>query len=71
MRSYGGGGRFRLPDAGELIGILLLAIIAVWGAWFGVQSLITLWWPINVVYLLAGAAVAIVSAAVARALLTR
>lgn len=67
----GYGGRRRLPDAGELIGIALLAVIGVWGLWFGVQSLVTLWWPINVAYLLAGALVAGVSAAVAVAMLNR
>jgi hypothetical protein len=69
MRGYGG--RRGLPDAGELIGIVVLAVIGVWGAWFGVQALITLWWPINAVYALAGAVVAFISAAVARALLNR
>jgi hypothetical protein len=68
---YGGPRRGALPDAGELLGVLLLAVIAIWGAWFGVQSMLTLWWPINVGYLLAGIAVAAVSAAVARALLSR
>jgi hypothetical protein len=63
--------RFRRPDLGEFVGVALLAVIAVWGVWFGVQSLVTLFWPINVVYLLAGAAVAGISAAVARALLNR
>jgi hypothetical protein len=69
MRGYGG--RRGLPDAGELIGIVVLAVIGVWGAWFGVQALLTLWWPINAVYALAGAVVAFISAAVARALLNR
>jgi hypothetical protein len=67
----GYGGRRGLPDAGELIGIVVLAVIGVWGAWFGVQAVITLWWPINAVYALAGAVVAFISAAVARALLNR
>jgi hypothetical protein len=67
----GYGGRRRWPDTGELIGIVMLAVIGVWGVWFGVQSLITLWWPINVAYLVAGALVAGISAAVARAMLTR
>jgi hypothetical protein len=58
-------------DLGELTSLVLLAVIALWGVWFGVQSLLTLWWPVNVAYLLAGLAVAGVSAAVARALLTR
>jgi hypothetical protein len=69
MRGYGG--RRGLPDAGELIGVVVLVVIGVWGAWFGVQALITLWWPINAVYALAGAVVAFISAAVARALLNR
>ena len=46
-------------------------MIAIWGIWFGVQSLLTLWWPINAAYLLAGLLVALVCAGVARALLTR
>jgi hypothetical protein len=65
------GGRRRLPDAGEAIGIVLLAVIGLWGVWFGVQSLMTLWWPINAAYLVAGALVAGISAAVARAMLNR
>jgi Ca2+/Na+ antiporter len=69
MRGYGG--RRRLPDAGELVGIVLLLVMGVWGAWFGVQSLITLWWPINIAYFIAGALVAAISAAVARAMLNR
>ncbi len=69
MRGYGG--RRRLPDAGELVGIVLLLVMGVWGAWFGVQSLITLWWPINIAYFAAGALVAAISAAVARAMLNR
>jgi hypothetical protein len=69
MRGYGG--RKRLPDAGELVGIVLLAVMALWGLWFGLQSLLTLFWPINVLYALAGAIVAVISAAVARALLNR
>ncbi len=56
---------------GELVGIALLGVIGLWGAWFGVQSLITLWWPINVGYFAAGSIVAVVSAGVARALLNR
>jgi hypothetical protein len=64
-------GRKRLPDVGEAIGLVLLALIGLWGVWFGVQSLITLWWPINVAYLLAGALVAGISAAVGRAMLNR
>ena len=58
-------------DAGELVSLILLAIIALWGLWFGVQSMLTLWWPINAAYLLAGLFVAGISAAVARALLIR
>jgi len=69
MRGYGG--RRRVPDVGEVLGIVVLGVIGLWGAWFGVQALVTLWWPINAVYALAGAVVACISAAVARALLTR
>ena len=69
MRGYGG--RKRLPDVGELIGIVLLAVMALWGIWFGLQSLLALFWPINVLYALAGAIVAVISAAVARAMLSR
>jgi hypothetical protein len=69
MRRYGG--RRRLPDAGEVIGIVLLGVIGLWGLWFGVQALLTLFWPINAVYALVGALVAVISAAVARALLNR
>jgi 1,4-dihydroxy-2-naphthoate octaprenyltransferase len=58
-------------DLGEVVSLVLLGVIGVWGAWFGVQSLLTLWWPLNVAYLLAGLIVALISAAVARALLTR
>ena len=49
----------------------LLAVIAIWGIWFGVQSVLTLWWPINLAYLLAGLMVAIICGVVARALLAR
>ena len=69
MRGYGG--RKRLPDAGELLGIVILAVIGLWGMWFGAQAFLTLFWPLNVVYALAGAVVACISAAVARALLNR
>ena len=69
MKGYGGGQR--LPDAGEAIGIVLLVVMGLWGVWFGVQSLITLWWPINLAYFAAGALVALISAAVARAMLIR
>jgi hypothetical protein len=65
------GGRNRLPDVGEIVGIVLLAIMALWGLWFGLQSFLALWWPINVLYALAGATVALICAAVARALLNR
>jgi hypothetical protein len=58
-------------DVGEIASLVLLGVIGVWGIWFGIQSLLTLWWPLNVAYLLAGALVAFVSAAVARAMLTR
>ena len=58
-------------DFGELTSLVLLAVIGIWGIWFGVQSLLTLWWPINIAYLVAGLLVALISAAVARALLTR
>jgi hypothetical protein len=58
-------------DIGEVTSLVLLGVIGLWGLWFGVQSLLTLWWPLNLAYLLAGALVALVSAAVARALLTR
>lgn len=61
----------RLPDPGEMVSLALLAVIGLWGAWFGVQSVLTLWWPINVAYLAAGSAVALVALIVARALLTR
>ena len=67
----GYGGRNRWPDVGELAGIVLLALIAAWGVWFGVQALLALWWPINIMYALAGFGVALISAAVARALLSR
>ena len=58
-------------DLGELTSLILLAVIAIWGIWFGVQSMLTLWWPINAAYLLAALLVALVCAGVARALLTR
>jgi hypothetical protein len=60
----------RLPDAGELVGIILLGIIGIWGICFGLQSLLALWWPLNVGYGLAGALVASVSCAVAWAIIT-
>jgi hypothetical protein len=60
----------RLPDAGELVSIVLLGIIAIWGVWFGLQSLLALWWPLNVGYGLAGALVASLSCALAWAILT-
>jgi hypothetical protein len=58
-------------DLGELLSLVLLGVIGVWGIWFGVQSLLTLWWPLNLAYLLAGLIVALIAAAVGRALLTR
>jgi divalent metal cation (Fe/Co/Zn/Cd) transporter len=69
VRGYAGRGRW--PDLGELASVLVLAVISVWGVWFAVQSLLTLWWPLNVGYLVAGLIVAVVSAAVARAVLRR
>jgi hypothetical protein len=63
--------RGRWPDLGEAGSILVLAVIGIWGVWFGVQSVLTLWWPLNVVYLLAGLIVAGVSAAVGRAVVSR
>jgi hypothetical protein len=69
MRGYARRGRW--PDVGEVASIIVLAIMGVWGVWFGVQSLMTLWWPLNVAYLAAGLVVALVSAAVGRAILTR
>jgi hypothetical protein len=68
---YRYGQRGPLPDPGEAISLLLLAVIGLWGAWFGVQSVLTLWWPINAAYFAAGCGVALISAIVARALLTR
>jgi hypothetical protein len=58
-------------DLGEWVSLLFLAVIAVWGLWFGVQSLLTLWWPINAAYLLAGLIVAAISALVGLAILKR
>lgn len=58
-------------DLGEIVSLFFLAVMAVWGLWFGVQSLLTLWWPINAAYLLAGVIVAAISALVGRAILTR
>jgi fatty acid desaturase len=69
VRGYARRGRW--PDAGELVSIILLALIAIWGLWFGVQSMLTLWWPLNVAYMVAGLVVAGVSAAVARAIVRR
>lgn len=68
MRGYSGRGS-GWPDAAEWASVALLAVIGLWGAWFGVQSLLSLWWPINMAYFIAGAVVATVSALVARALL--
>jgi hypothetical protein len=67
---YGGGGR-RWPDVGELLGLLLLAIIALWGVWFGWQSVLGLWWPLNAAYAVAGLLVAAISVGVGWALLNR
>ncbi|MBV9542869.1 MAG: hypothetical protein JOY61_00645, partial [Chloroflexi bacterium] len=64
-RGYSGRRGSRL-DLAELISVLLLGVIGLWGAWFGVQSLITLWFPVNVAYLLAGLVVAGVSVLVGR-----
>ena len=61
----------RLPDPGELAGLAILGIMAIWGVWFGVQSMAHLWWPLNVAYLAAGLMVAVVCIAVARAVLNR
>jgi hypothetical protein len=58
-------------DPAETVSVILLAVIAIWGVWFGVQSLLTLWWPINLAYLAAGCLVAAISTVVARALLNR
>jgi divalent metal cation (Fe/Co/Zn/Cd) transporter len=66
--SYGGR---RRPSPSELISVILLAIIGLWGVWFGIQALIALWWPLNVVYAVAGAIVATISALVALALFNR
>jgi hypothetical protein len=63
--------RSRRPDVGEVASLVVMAVIGVWGVWFGVQSVLTLWWPLNAVYLLAGLGVAGISAAVARAIVTR
>ncbi|HEY3060313.1 MAG TPA: hypothetical protein VGL99_15240 [Chloroflexota bacterium] len=69
MRGYVRRGRW--PDLGESASIVVLAVIGAWGVWFGVQAVLTLWWPLNVVYLLAGVVVAGVSAAVGRAIISR
>ena len=72
MRPYGGNpNRLRLPDLGELIGIVMLVIIGAWGVWFGWQSANSLWWPLNLAYTLAGAAVALISVGVTVAMLNR
>ena len=70
VRPYGGSSR-RLPDLGELLGIAMLAVIGAWGVWFGWQSMVGLWWPLNVAYAAAGGAVALIAAGVAWALLNR
>ncbi len=67
-RGYGGRNR-RLPDAGEWVGLVLLAVIGAWGVWFAWQSLLELWWPMNVAYSVAGLLVAAISTGVAWALL--
>ncbi len=56
---------------GEIVSLLVLAFIGIWGAWFGVQSLLTLWWPLNALYLLAGLIVAAIAFAVGRAIMSR
>jgi hypothetical protein len=70
VRSYGGSNR-RLPDLGELVAIVLLGIMVAWGLWFGWQSMIGLWWPLNVAYAAAGVGVALISGGVAWVLLNR
>jgi hypothetical protein len=70
VRPYGGSNR-RLPDLGELLGIVMLAVMGAWGVWFGWQSMVGLWWPLNVAYAAAGGAVALIAAGVAWALLNR
>jgi hypothetical protein len=60
-----------LPDKGELVSLLVLAVIGIWGVWFGVQSLLALWFPLNVIYLLAGLGAALIAAAVGRAIMSR
>jgi len=59
------------PDKAELVSLLVLGVISIWGVWFGVQSVLTLWWPLNLLYLAAGLVVAAISAAVGRAILIR
>jgi hypothetical protein len=54
-----------------LLGIVMLALIGVWGVWFGWQSMLGLWWPLNAAYAAAGVAVALISGGVAWALLNR
>jgi hypothetical protein len=72
VKSYGGNpNRLRLPDIGELLGIGLLLIIGAWGVWFGWQAAISLWWPLNVAYAVAGGVVALISIAISLALLNR
>jgi Na+/H+-dicarboxylate symporter len=61
----------RLPDPGELASIGILGIMAVWGIWFGVQSITHLWWPLNAAYMAAGLTVAVICIALARAVLNR
>ena len=72
VQPYGGNrSRLRLPDAGELLGIVILAVMGAWGVWFAWQSAISLWFPLNVGYAAAGAIVALICAAVGRAMLNR
>lgn len=72
VRPYGGNPRrLRVPDAGELLGIVILAIMGAWGVWFAWQSAMGLWWPLNLAYAAAGVAVALICLAVAAALLNR
>jgi hypothetical protein len=58
-------------DLGEVTSLLLLAAIAIWGVWFAVQAAMSLWFPLNALYGLAGVGVAVVCVLVGRALLSR
>jgi hypothetical protein len=60
-----------LPDFGEVVSLFFLAVIGAWGVWFAVQSMLTLWWPLNALYLAAGVVVFLIAAAVGRAILIR